>query len=86
MESIRIRRRGLGRPRKRPARAMGDKAYSSRGNRAYLHRHGIQARKPAAPRLEVGLAAASRWLTTAAGSRTARCATLPTNPITGTGK
>ncbi|NUW36256.1 transposase [Nonomuraea sp. SMC257] len=26
MESIRIRRRGLGRPRKRAARAMGDKA------------------------------------------------------------
>jgi len=43
MESIRIRRRGRGRPRKRPARAMGDKAYSSRGNRAYLRRHGIQA-------------------------------------------
>ncbi|MEV1171435.1 transposase [Nonomuraea sp. NPDC049784] len=43
MESICIRRRGLGRPRRRPARAMGDKVYSSRGNRAYLRRHGIQA-------------------------------------------
>jgi transposase len=43
MDSIRILRRGRGRPRKRPARAMGDKAYSSKGNRAYLHRHGIQA-------------------------------------------
>jgi hypothetical protein len=30
MESIRILRRGRGRPRKRPARALTDKAYSSR--------------------------------------------------------
>jgi hypothetical protein len=43
MESIRIPRRGRGRPRKRPGRAMGDKAYSSKVNRAYLRRHGIQA-------------------------------------------
>ena len=43
MDAIRIRRRGLGRPRRRPGRAMADKAYSSRANRAWLRRHGIQA-------------------------------------------
>ncbi len=43
MDAIRIRRRGLGRPRQRPGRAMADKAYSSRANRAWLRRHGIQA-------------------------------------------
>jgi transposase len=43
MDSIHIKRRGPGRPRKRPGRAMGDKAYSSRANRAYLRRRGIKA-------------------------------------------
>lgn len=43
MESIRILRRGLGRPRRRPGRALADKAYSSAANRAYLRRRGIQA-------------------------------------------
>jgi transposase len=43
MEAIRIKRRGPGRPRRRPGRALGDKAYSSRANRAYLRRHGIKA-------------------------------------------
>jgi transposase len=43
MDQIRILRRGPGRPRTRPARAMGDKAYSSRANRAYLRRRGIKA-------------------------------------------
>lgn len=43
MDQIRIARRGPGRPRTRPARAMGDKAYSSRANRAYLRKHGIKA-------------------------------------------
>ena len=43
MDAIRIPRRGLGRPRRRPGRAMADKAYSSRANRAWLRRHGIQA-------------------------------------------
>jgi hypothetical protein len=43
MDAIRIRRRGLGRPRRRPGRAMADKAYSSRANRAWLRRHGITA-------------------------------------------
>ncbi|MFI7128430.1 transposase [Nonomuraea sp. NPDC050153] len=43
LEGVRIQRRGLGRPRKRPARVLDDKAYSSRANRAYLRRRGIQA-------------------------------------------
>jgi Transposase DDE domain len=40
---IRIARRGKGRPRTRPGRAMGDKAYSSAASRAYLRRRGIKA-------------------------------------------
>jgi hypothetical protein len=43
MEQIRILHRGMGRPRSRPARAMGDKAYSSAANRAYLRGRGIRA-------------------------------------------
>jgi transposase len=43
LESIRIGRRSVGRPRKRPARVLADKAYSSRRNRRYLRRHSIQA-------------------------------------------
>ena len=43
MEQIRILRRGKGRPRSRPGRAMGDKAYSSAANRAYLRGRGIRA-------------------------------------------
>jgi transposase len=42
-ESIRIPRRGVGRPRKRPARALADKAYSSRANRSCLREHKVQA-------------------------------------------
>jgi len=43
MGALAIRRRGKGRPRSRPAAAMGDKAYSSAANRAYLRRRGIKA-------------------------------------------
>jgi transposase len=43
MGQVRILRRGRGRPRTRPGRAMGDKAYSSAGNRAWLRRRGIKA-------------------------------------------
>lgn len=43
LEHLRIRRHGPGRPRRRPDRLRGDKAYSSRGNRAYLRRRGIKA-------------------------------------------
>lgn len=43
LQRIRIRRRGLGRSRVRPARVMADKAYSSKANRAYLRGRGIKA-------------------------------------------
>ncbi|WP_436844662.1 IS5 family transposase [Streptomyces wuyuanensis] len=43
LDGLRIRRRGAGRPRSRPDRVRGDKAYSSRENRAYLRRRGIKA-------------------------------------------
>lgn len=43
MEAIRIRRRGPGRPRTRPAAALADKAYGSKANREHLRRHGIKA-------------------------------------------
>jgi transposase len=43
MGQVRIARRGMGRPRTRPGAAMGDKAYSSAGNRAYLRQRGITA-------------------------------------------
>ena len=43
MDQLAIRRRGKGRPRTRPAAAMGDKAYSSAANRAYLRKRGIRA-------------------------------------------
>jgi transposase len=43
LERVRIRRRGPGRPRTRPGRVLADKAYSGRGNRAWLRRHGIDA-------------------------------------------
>lgn len=42
LEAIRVPRLGSGRPRTRPLRVRGDKAYSSRANRAYLRRHGIR--------------------------------------------
>jgi transposase len=40
------RRSGPGRPRSRPTQVLADKAYSSRGNRAYLRRRGIPATIP----------------------------------------
>jgi transposase len=43
LESLWIRRCGPGRPRTRPDRVRGDKAYSSRDNRRYLRRRGIKA-------------------------------------------
>ena len=46
MEAIRISRPGKGRPRTRPAAALGDKAYSSAANRSYLRRRGIKAVLP----------------------------------------
>ena len=43
MDQLAIGRRGKGRPRTRPAAALGDKAYSSAANRAYLRKRGIKA-------------------------------------------
>ncbi|WP_428956295.1 IS5 family transposase [Streptomyces sp. cg35] len=43
LETLRVPRRGPGRPRRRPDRVRGDKAYSSRDNRAHLRRRGIRA-------------------------------------------
>ena len=40
------RRSGPGRPRTRPDRVLGDKAYSARANRDYLRRRGIPATIP----------------------------------------
>ncbi|MFJ2195323.1 IS5 family transposase [Streptomyces violaceusniger] len=41
LERIRVPRTGLGRPRSKPDQVIADKAYSSRGFRAYLRRRGI---------------------------------------------
>jgi transposase len=47
LQRIRVpRRSGPGRPRTRPVRVLGDKAYSARGNRTYLRRRGIPATIP----------------------------------------
>jgi transposase len=46
MAGIRIRRRGRGRPRTRPAHLLGDKAYSSRAIRSHLRRRRITATIP----------------------------------------
>ncbi len=42
LETVRVRG-PVGRPRTRPGAVAADKAYSSRGNRAYLRRRGISA-------------------------------------------
>ncbi|WP_369149241.1 transposase [Streptomyces sp. R44] len=42
LEAIRVPKPGCGRPRSKPLRVRGDKAYSSRANRAYLRRRGIR--------------------------------------------
>jgi transposase len=46
LERIRVPRSGPGRPRTRPDRVLADKAYSSKGNRAYLRQRGIQCTIP----------------------------------------
>jgi transposase len=47
LHRIRVpRRSGPGRPRTRPDRVLGDKAYSARANRDYLRRRGIPATIP----------------------------------------
>ena len=46
MGRLRIARRGPGRPRTRPGRVLGDKAYSSAAIRAHLRRRTIKATIP----------------------------------------
>lgn len=46
MGRLAIARRGRGRPRARPGRMLGDKAYSSAAIRAHLRRRGIKATIP----------------------------------------
>lgn len=46
LQAIRVPRLGPGRPRTRPERVRGDKAYSSAANRAYLRRRGIRCTIP----------------------------------------
>jgi transposase len=41
-----VKRRGPGRPKRRPKRLIGDKAYSSRAIRQYLRHHGIRLTIP----------------------------------------
>lgn len=48
MEAVRVPRLGGGRARTRPDAVMGDKAYSSRANRALLRGRGIKAVIPEA--------------------------------------
>ncbi|WTX61641.1 hypothetical protein OG923_01800 [Streptomyces halstedii] len=50
LEGIRVPRTGPGRPRVRPLRVRGDKAYSSRVNRAYLRKRGDPVHDPGARR------------------------------------
>jgi transposase len=42
LERIRVPRAGRGRPHRRPDQVVADKAYSSRGFRAYLSKRGIR--------------------------------------------
>jgi transposase len=46
MGRLKIARRGPGRPRTRPGRVLGDKAYSSTAIRVQLRRRGIKATIP----------------------------------------
>jgi transposase len=46
MRRLKVARTGPGRPRTRPDRLLGDKAYSNRKIRAHLHRRGIKATIP----------------------------------------
>jgi transposase len=46
METGAVKRRGPGRPKRRPHRIIGDKGYSSRRIRRYARQHGIQITIP----------------------------------------
>ncbi|WP_373297815.1 transposase [Streptomyces lavendofoliae] len=69
LEAIRVPRLGLGRPRVRPTRVWGDKAYSSRANRAYLRRRGIRCTDRSLPIRSATANAGGR----AAGGQQGRC-------------
>ncbi|MCJ8280481.1 MAG: hypothetical protein MJK14_11400 [Rivularia sp. ALOHA_DT_140] len=46
MEQVSVKRPGKGRPRIRPLRLVGDKGYTGRIIRNYLHRRGIRVTTP----------------------------------------
>jgi transposase len=46
LESGAVKRRGPGRPKRRPRRVVGDKGYSSRRIRQYARQHGIRLTIP----------------------------------------
>ena len=46
MESGAVKRRGPGRPKRRPQRVVGDKGYSSRHIRQYARQHGMRVTIP----------------------------------------
>jgi transposase len=46
LETGAVKRRGPGRPKRRPPRIMGDKGYSSRRLRRYARQHGIRITIP----------------------------------------
>jgi transposase len=46
MAGVRIGRRGPGRPRTRPGRVLGDKAYSTKAIRSHLRKRGIKTTIP----------------------------------------
>ncbi|WP_228798547.1 transposase [Nocardia nova] len=49
LDAIVVPKLGGGRARVRPERVLADKAYSGRGNREWLRRHGIRAAIPSLP-------------------------------------
>ena len=78
MDAIRVQRRGLGRPRRRPGRAMAGKAYSSRANYAWLRRYAIKAVIPVkedqkSRAVAAAGPAAARRSSTPAGTRNEQC-------------
>ncbi|WP_425426452.1 transposase [Amycolatopsis australiensis] len=82
LQQIRIRRRGLGRSRVRPARVMADKAYSSKANRAYLRERGIKAVIPVKEDQKPTAASAARPVaghrpSTPSATRTATPSSVP---------
>ena len=74
MAGIRIRRRGPGRPRTRPGRVLGDKAYSSRGDPRLPAQTPDQGDHPRAggPEAEPAAARPQGWAATAFDPETYR--------------